>query len=227
MTIDYRGWGDCGGFLYFGDPVRWDDRLRFTQLTAKMRVRRGRIDPRAQVIDIRNAITFLQGQPGVDRSRIGVWGADLAGGHAIVAAGSDARVKAVVAQAPLLPGKDIPRAAFAPSRAQQADMVKLARMPPPASAAAAKTMNEMEEKLALAEYRPFWYLEQIRESTAVLFIAAGKDTVIDNDAHAVPAAKLLKGPSQVLTVPAAAHDFAGESRTTAANAAADWFTKHL
>ena len=227
MTIGYRGWGECGGFLYFSDPIRWDDRLRFTQLTAKMRVRRGRVDPRAQVIDIRNAITFLQGQAGVDRARIGVWGADLAGGHAIVVAGSDARVKAIVAQAPLIAGKDQPRAAFAPSREQLADMVKLARTPPPAGVAAAKSMNEMEERLALAEYRPFWYLEQIRETTAVLFITAGKDAVVDNNAHAVPAAELLKGPVQVLSIALATHEFVGNDRATAIKAAADWFVKYL
>src|SRR4029079_3047136 len=41
MAIDYRGWGKSGGFLYLSEPVRWDDRLRFSQHTAKVRIRRG------------------------------------------------------------------------------------------------------------------------------------------------------------------------------------------
>src|SRR5436190_962142 len=43
MTIDYRGWGRSGGFLYLADPVRWDDRLRFSQHTARVRIRRKRL----------------------------------------------------------------------------------------------------------------------------------------------------------------------------------------
>src|SRR5262245_53352288 len=102
MAIDYRGWGKSGGFLYLAEPVRWDDRLRFSQHTAKVRIRRGRSLPDAQILDIRNAISYLQGEPGVDRARIGLWGADLAGGHAVVVAGTDFRIKAAVAQTPMI-----------------------------------------------------------------------------------------------------------------------------
>ena len=59
----------------------------------------------AQILDIRNAISHLQGEPGVDRARIGLWGVDLAGGHAIVTAGVDFRVKAAVAQTPIIDGQ--------------------------------------------------------------------------------------------------------------------------
>jgi dienelactone hydrolase len=220
FTFDYRGWGKSGGFLYFGEPVRWDDRLRFTSLTAKMRIRRLRLDPRAQVIDIRNAMTWLQGEKGIDRARVGVWGAGLAGDHAIVTAASDARVKAAVAQRPGLAGKEQVRQAFAPTEEQQAAMVKLARNgAPPASEAAARKMNQEESQLALAEYRPYWYVEQIPQTTAVLFIGPEGDVV--NTATA--ASKLLKGPAQVSVVPSAR----GEFDDSAAKAASDWFAKHL
>ena len=222
FTFDYRGWGQSGGFLYFGEPVRWDDRLRFTPMTATMRVRRGRTDPRAQVIDIRNALTYLQGEKGVDRARIGVWGAELAGDHAIAAAGSDARVKVVVAQQPKLSGHDESRRAFAPNPAQQAMMVKLARTgSPPATQQAAKRMNEEEAQLALAEYRSYWYVEQIPPTTAVLFVGADADRA--SSENATEASKLLKGPAQVTNVPGAREAF----DETAAKAAVDWFGKHL
>jgi dienelactone hydrolase len=83
MTIDYRGWGKSGGYIYLLDNLRYDDRLRFSQHTAKVRIRRKRLLPSDQILDIRNAISYLQGEPGVDRTRIGVWGTDMAGGHAI------------------------------------------------------------------------------------------------------------------------------------------------
>ena len=69
MTIDYRGWGRSGGFLYLAEPLRWDDRLRFSQHTATVRIRRKRVIPDAQVQDIRNAISYLQGEPGLPAHR--------------------------------------------------------------------------------------------------------------------------------------------------------------
>jgi dienelactone hydrolase len=225
LAIDYRGWGECGGFLYFGEPVRWDDRLRFMQMTTTMKIRRQRLDPKAQVIDIRNAITFLQGVPGVDRARIGVWGTDLSAGHAIVTAGSDARVKAVVAQTPMLAGKDEPRAAFAPTAEQQAVMIKLARTgAAPTNERAARAMNDEEAKLALADYKPYWYLDQIPQTTAVLFIDAESDERSDNVSQA--ASKVLKGPTSVTTLSGAKRGIVGQE-TEAANTAAAWFVRHL
>jgi dienelactone hydrolase len=229
MAIDYRGWGRSGGFLYLGEPVRWDDRLRFSPHTAKVRIRRKRLLPEAQIADIRNAIGFLQGEPGVDRARIGVWGTDMAGGHALVVAATDARVKAAVAQTPIIEGRDVPRKAFAPSAEQQAAMVKLARAgQPPSMPAAAAAMNDEESKLALAEYHPFWYADAVPQTTAVLFIVAETDLKVNNDTNAAAAAKLLKGPNGVTVVAGAGHTLAAPQMFDAAvDAAASWFQKYL
>ena len=229
MAIDYRGWGRSGGFLYLADPVRWDDRLRFSQHTAKVRIRRKRLNPEAQALDIRNAISFLQGEPGIERARIGVWGTDEAGGHAIVVAATDVRVKAAVAQVPVVDGKDVPRKAFAPSPEQQAAMVKLARSgTAPATLAAAAAMNDQEARLALAEYHPFWYADAVPVTTAVLFVVAEKDLKVNNDANAVAASKLIKGPNGVTVVPGAGHALATPGAFDAAvDAAAAWFQKYL
>ncbi len=229
MAIDYRGWGQSGGFLYLAEPVRWDDRLRFSQHTAKVRIRRGRVIPDAQILDIRNAISYLQGEPGVDRARIGVWGADLAGGHAVTVAATDARVKAAVAQVPLIDGKDAPRKATAPTAERQGEMVRLARAgQAPATPAAALVMNDHEAKLARAEYHPFWYIDTIPQTTAVLFIVAEKDAKVNNDAHAVPASKLVKGPNGVTVIRGATHALSTQTASdAAAEAAAAWFQKYL
>lgn len=171
LAIDYRGWGQSGGFVYLADNTRWDDRLRFSQHTAKVRIRRKRLLPEAQLIDIRNAITFLQGEPGVDAARIGVWGTGVAGAHVVAVAATDARVKAGVAVGPITAGKDAERLSFSPSAALRADMVRLARAgQAPATAVAAAAMNADETRLAVAEYRPFALLDQIPKTSAVLQI---------------------------------------------------------
>ena len=181
LAIDYRGWGKSGGFIYLADGTRWDDRLRFSQHTSNVRIRRKRLLPEAQVIDIRNAITFLQGEPGVDPARIGVWGTGVSGGHVVATAAADARVKAGVAVAPVMAGKDMPRQSFSPTATQRADLVRLARSgPAPATAAAAAAMNADEARLALAQYLPFTLLDQIPKSSALLFITAERgDAAVD------------------------------------------------
>ncbi|MFD3455117.1 alpha/beta hydrolase [Streptomyces sp. NPDC058691] len=62
------------------------------------------IDPWRQILDWRRVITYLQELPGVDPDRIGLFGSSYAGGHALVLAGSDPRIKAVVAQVPTISG---------------------------------------------------------------------------------------------------------------------------
>jgi dienelactone hydrolase len=229
MAIDYRGWGKSGGFLYLAEPLRWDDRLRFSQHTAKMRIRRKRSTADAQIMDIRNAISFLQGEPGVDRARMGVWGVDGAGGHAVTTSAIDIRVKAAVAQVPVIDGKDVPRRAATPSPATQSEMVRLARTgQAPATPAAAAAMSEQESRLSLAEYHPFWYVDQIPQTTAVLFITAEKDAKVNNDANAVAASKLVKGPNGVTVIRGATHTLSTKSAFDAAvDAAAAWFLKYL
>jgi len=151
--------------------VRWDDRLRFSQHTAKVRLRRRRMIPEAQVVDIRNAITYLQGEPGVDASRIGVVGSGLSGAHVVAVAANDARMKAGVTMQAWQDGKGVTRTSFAPSAVQQVALVKLARSGSvPATDAAAATMNAEESKLAFAEYQPFRNLDQIPKDTQVLHL---------------------------------------------------------
>src|SRR5262245_40206364 len=224
MVIDYRGWGKSGGFLQTVDEVKTDDRLRFSEMTARVRIRRKRLIPREQILDIRNALYYLQGEPGVDRARVGAWGAGLAGGHVIVIAATDARVKAVVAQTPIIEGKDAPRKAYAPTGDLLLAEQKRARA---GYLPGARASIDVETRLALAEYHPFWYVEQIPQKTAALFVIAEKDARVNNESVAVAASKLLKGPTDVARVPGATRIDSGAAFKTAANAAAEWFLKYL
>ena len=60
---------------------------------------RCRLVPRAQVEDVRNALTFLETVPEVDPARLGLFGISLGGSVAAATAGLDERVKAVIAVA--------------------------------------------------------------------------------------------------------------------------------
>ena len=73
LVFDYRGFGDSEG-------------------------ERGRLMPAEQVVDIRNAITFMETLPQVDPSRIALWGTSFGGAHAIYTAAIDNRVKCISVQ---------------------------------------------------------------------------------------------------------------------------------
>ncbi|MDZ4762411.1 MAG: alpha/beta fold hydrolase [Alphaproteobacteria bacterium] len=228
LSIDYRGWGRSGGFLYLGERVQTYDAMRFSEHTPEMVIRRGRVDPEQQVQDIRNAVTFLQSQSGIDRSRIGVLGLDLAGGHVISAMGMDARIKAGAAVTPVIAGASVEMLSFRPDAASRALMIRLARDgAPPRTAAAARIRNAEESRLAIGEYMPFWRIGAIPETASIQFIVAGADREIDNTSHALAASRALKGPSDVQTLPGAGHDFTFEETARAAGLAAGWFKSKL
>lgn len=65
---------------------------------------RQELDPWIQVRDYRNALTFVRTLEGVDPERIGIWGTSYAGGHVLVVAAIDRRVRCVVAQIPTISG---------------------------------------------------------------------------------------------------------------------------
>ncbi|MDT0468566.1 alpha/beta hydrolase [Streptomyces gibsoniae] len=65
---------------------------------------RGDIDPWQQIADWRRAISFLESLDDVDAGRLGIWGSSYAGGHTIVLAATDRRIRAAVAQVPTISG---------------------------------------------------------------------------------------------------------------------------
>jgi fermentation-respiration switch protein FrsA (DUF1100 family) len=92
---------------------------------------RQEIDPWAQVRDYRHAITYATTLPETDASRIGAWGSSYSGGHVLVVAAIDRRVKAVVAQVPLVSGyanvRALVRSDFIDGFREQFDADRLAR----------------------------------------------------------------------------------------------------
>ncbi len=65
---------------------------------------RQHLDPWMQIRDYENAISFLERHDSVDPDRIGVWGISYSGGHALVLAAIDPRVRSIVSQIPVIDG---------------------------------------------------------------------------------------------------------------------------
>lgn len=64
------------------------------------------IDPQVQIADWRRALDYLAGRPEVDPEHLGIWGSSYSGGHALVLAATDRRVKCVVSQVPTISGSE-------------------------------------------------------------------------------------------------------------------------
>ncbi|GII78492.1 hypothetical protein Sru01_34740 [Sphaerisporangium rufum] len=87
LIFDYRGFGGSAG-----EP-------------------RQHADPRGQIEDYRNAISYVETLDEIDASRIGVWGISYSGGHALIAGAQDPRARAVVSIVPVVDGLETMRRA--------------------------------------------------------------------------------------------------------------------
>ena len=65
---------------------------------------RGEINPWEQISDMRDAITYIGNREEVNTDQIGLWGTSFAGGHSLVVAATDRRVKCVVSVVPTISG---------------------------------------------------------------------------------------------------------------------------
>jgi uncharacterized protein len=90
---------------------------------------RNQMLPFEQHEDYQNAITWTQLQPEVDADRIGVWGTSYSGAHVLHLAAHDRRIKAVVAQVPVVSGYQTARRLMPPmALAATRDMVSADRV---------------------------------------------------------------------------------------------------
>ncbi|MEN3263308.1 alpha/beta fold hydrolase [Pseudonocardia sp.] len=65
---------------------------------------RQHLDPWMQIRDYQNALSYLERREDVDENRLGAWGISYSGGHVLILAATDPRVKAVVSQIPVVDG---------------------------------------------------------------------------------------------------------------------------
>jgi len=101
IAYDYRGWGESDCRLVVRGEMPQPD--EHGNVTVKAQAIRELVDPFDQQEDIAAAISYVWGEPMVDRRRIGIWGTSFGGGHVIYRAAHDRRIKCVVAQVGSMP----------------------------------------------------------------------------------------------------------------------------
>jgi dienelactone hydrolase len=235
MAIDYRGWGFSEGFPELVKPAIGGgvqrDESRFEYKTAEVRIKRTKLIPQEQQQDFRNAISYIQGEPGVDYQRIGVWGSSLAGGNATVVAGQDARVKAVSIQIPAITGP--------------ATISGRHRLVGPAREDAIKRAREGQGKEYVTGFSRYFATDQFEQAAAFQenhvgfwaakidvpyqVVHAEHDQLIPLEGVKAAIERVPAKHKNLIVVPEIGHFemYSNEPFEISANAAADWFVKYL
>jgi dienelactone hydrolase len=237
MTIDYRGWGNSEGNVRLISPVNLgggmekdENRHRIIE-NATVWVKRTKLDARDQQDDYRNAISFIQGEPGVNPDLIGVWGSSYAGGNSLAVAGQDARVKAIAIQIPGISGnpEGTPPQTYSGQILQ--DAIKRARTGQGAEMWTGYSRSLLIDSEMLEANRENNTLQWAKNigTRPFMVVVAQYDELINNDRAGKAAIDYAKGPKEYIVVPDITHFemYSGKPFEISSEAAARWFTTHL
>jgi alpha/beta superfamily hydrolase len=183
LSIDYRTFGESGG-----EP-------------------RGQLFPLWQVEDFRNAISYLQTRPDVDGDAIGVWGASFGGAVVIWTAAVDRRVKAVVAEVPVVNGRRWMQEIL--TSAQWDDLLvrlerdRISTAGEPLLVSATEIALESIEKVI--EFNPESVIHQIAPRPLRIVTTSGRD-VIHLLEQIQDAYKLAREPKSLMLIDCDAYD---------------------
>lgn len=237
MTIDYRGWGNSEGHARLISPVNLgggmekdENRHRIVE-NAKVWIKRTKLDAADQQEDYRNAISFIQGEPGVDPEKIGVWGSSYAGGNSLAVAGQDARVKVIAIQIPGINGDPDGMKPQTYTGPILADAIKRARTGQGAemwTGYSRSLLIDSEMLEANRENNTLQWAKNIGERP-FLVVVAQYDELINNDRSGKAAIDMAKGPKDYIVVPDITHFemYSGKPFEISSEAAAKWFVKYL
>jgi uncharacterized protein len=249
MALDYQSYGfsDSGSdelLLQTADTSTDADVV--VQRKAPVKIKRTNLDNLHQVQDFRAAISFLQGEPGIDPDRIGTWGTSNGGAicHQLVT--EDARVKAAVMQVSVV------RPGFVRTLARSGpptnDPVRPIDVTGPALKDAIQRVRtgqggEMDtgasfqtkiDNFNMIRNQDMTYpahLDRVRSTTAILYLTAEFDGVPGNDSGAAAVSFFTaRGvPAQDFIFPGLSHfqPYSGPAFEVSSNLAADWYLKHL
>lgn len=227
LAFDYRGWGqsDSRVILTAPAPAQQSDH----RFSAEVKEVREVVDPLDQATDIFNAIHWTMGEPLADRNRLGLWGTSFSGGLIVYVAARDPRVKALVSQVGYM-GQPLAAVSAAALAKNHDDATRRARgeiaYPPPRAREIGNLQGgPIREKFLL--YAPIEDVARAR-NCAMLFIAAEREELFDNEQHPQLAYERAAEPKKYVVIPGIAHyGIYSEAREQATRMAIEWFDGHL
>jgi pimeloyl-ACP methyl ester carboxylesterase len=214
------------------------------------------LDPWLQTRDYSDAITFAQTLDQADPERIGIWGSSYSGGHVLIVAATDSRVKCVVSQVPLIDGPASLRPRFGPELLKRfhADRIDRAAGQPPRMMAvvtqdpSVAAMSRKEDSYRWftntgATRAPAWQngitLRSMEYAAGYLpgaytpyisptpfLLILAKDDSLPMDI-AVTAFERAGEPKKLIVLPCGHYDVYTDMFDQSAGPARDWFAAHI
>jgi fermentation-respiration switch protein FrsA (DUF1100 family) len=236
MAIDYQSYGfsDSGSDelqLKITDPST--DAHAVTLVTGPVVVKRTNLNNVHEVEDYRAAISYLQGEAGVDANRIGIWGTSNAGAVVQAVSGTDGRVKATVVQ--VIAGRPAPFAPVPLTGPALEDAIQRVRNGQGGETTAGFSFPSNVDRYYQTRNRDVQVgalLGRVRPTTPMLYQPAEKDELGGVPSAAKRAVDALNEQgvlSQMIAFPGLTHfqPYSNVGFEVGSTLAADWFAKHL
>lgn len=223
VTFDYRGWGKSDSRVILTRPAPTEkDKGRFTAEVLEVREV---VDPVDMLVDWQNAMHWLQAEPQVDTSRIGVWGSSQSGGYVAEMATRDHRIKVVYSQVGAFNGHGL---GVTPTAYD--DATKRARGEIGYPEPGIKVLGNLRGAPIYAKFANYAPVGHINDAGQIpmMIVVAGQEELFDNREHGILAYERYKGPKQLVTIPGIRHyGVYREAWPQVHKLAQDWFDKHL
>jgi len=233
LAFDYRGWGRSDSKLMLVDKMPPLDANGET--TARVKPIRWQLDFADQIYDIRNAISFLSGDPNVDPDRIGIMGSSYGGGLVTWTAGNDPRVKCVVAQVPGMAGGRQGDQALKASYALATKQARGETEPVPFETGklTGKTARFTQMRRNPAKSIGFSPIDAANKiDVPTLIVVAENDELVDNNANGKKVYDIVNAKGNIPTayhvIKGIGHfDVYGKGMKEAADLELSWYETHL
>jgi hypothetical protein len=186
------------------------------------------VDPIDWLQNFRAAVDYLEGEPGVDRERIGAWGTSFGGGVAMHSAANDRRIRALSVQVAYVAPLAGPQLAHATQRA-----IDSARGTYDPIAKGFDVMPGVAGFTEFARWTQYDVLSQLdRLNVPTVMLDAGKEELFSIADHCGRAYEILKAkPGQIAryeVIPGIDHyGIYFDGYAHGSQVAVDWFRDHL
>ena len=229
LTFDYRGWGESDSRLVLREPMPklGDDRMA----TVKVEAIREVVDPDGQVEDIRNAISWLEGDPSVDKENIGLWGSSFGGGLVVWMAAHDDRVACIFAQAAAMNARigvtEMP-GGIAMIEKERSQRARGEIQPVPQGVHTFPNLRGTPYLDRFIDFVPVAHAGDIKVPAMV--VDAENEELFDNKDHGVAVYNAVKDnvPSKYVEIPEITHyGVYREAFEECTKLAIDWYDEHL
>jgi len=230
IVYDYRGWGDSDSRLVVRGKMPKGD--KDGKVTVKAQAIREVVDPFDQQEDIDAAISYIYGEPMVDKARIGIWGTSFGGGHVIYRAAHDSRIACVAAQVGSMPDdwtKKYPpglKAVYAGKSARTRGQID----PVPQGGGSGGVLQGTPYRTRIALFHPGRYADKVKVPT--ILIDAEKEHYFKIAENSGRVHKILKAsgvPTEYHVLKGKKHYdvYSGKPLDTVMKLEIAWFNKYL